>query len=1257
MSSSYAFLGAGFSVASAFAPSATIVQIAYTSVPQAFSASSSTDALNPANYALAGPNAVTVTHVTMVGGNPQIFDLYTSGPMASGPWVVTVSNVLDPFNVPLSSPDFADFTVSAASVIPPLTPPVQFDDPIIRKHLSPGLFGDNWDGLIAALEQGDIYNRENAEAAFNQLFISTAVGPYLTAQAANYGVQQPPNVGMSDALFRQLVISLNTNKVVQEAIREILEVFYGQDSLRAFAQAGTDGPYNLSGGVFDLQWTVDERQSFSYTFQTSDFFQPGQAQAIEVAAVLTRIMEQAGSEAFATNSPSPTSTAQRVRIYSPSLGLRSSVRVTGGMAQNVLQFPSLVNPYTGSVTAYTWVYTRPVQGTTLLTLTISGTPLINFAVLEVGDYVIIQSAGSGTPFQGTFPITGVTYEYVSSNLVQTISIPQISTTGSFVQTANSGYTFYRPTKNGIYEPNGRTVIVSQSVPGRIDISIPATTAAVNRTLQDGAYLHVNAAQDIIRYQRDPGTVTLTFASPHGLSVGQQVYIDGAQPATSIPFIDFTTGIVDAVTVRNLGASLCTCSVEVGLPPSGTNAQNLSGCLLTNGQVLSAGGNVSGALASAQRWQVASTGVIADGTEADGAIQYNTQYVTTADMNQVRYDDGQNISTLGSRAVVAGGFDGTNYLTETEVYDPGANTWTTEGTLHTGRAFHVVLDLLNGTALAVGGVTTGPAVTATAEVFNGTSWATTGTMGTTRSYFTATRLANGQVLAAGGFVDLNFTLTPTSEVWNGSTWSQSGYMNFARFLHAAVLLPNGNVLVAGGLAVPASLPAASTGDWVLQNTVEQYTPATGRWSPLPSMSVARQDFSLVLVPALNRVYAIGYSTVIEYLDLATMTWHVSPAQLTQTSAGFQRPVAALMPAGNAIYVAVGNSAAGAPSPELLEIASETVSAGNLNDLFVTISATPSGYTAQYETMQDAVSEGYSSNFSNFNPAGFALSLSRTGGITTATMTIPAGYVVNLQPGNLVYVNVLSTSGLVSGLKTVLTATSTSFTYAEAGGAVGPITAAALSLDINTAAILTPWKEVASVPPLLGPYIYDPTGGLAVTSGNSTTTMAVFADQQYNYIEVAPTTSFPAAGGYIALGFGFQTQTPPILLLEVYTGLSGNTRLVIDYSYRFTSSFAVGSEVTLLTGKAPYEPITPQAEQTGGFWLTDSPAGRLAAEGYVSSSLAAGITENLVIVYPGDIGLGGAGLPTQGAQKLSDIVYVFAGDTPEAEEQAARMEPAL
>jgi hypothetical protein len=74
--------------------------------------------------------------------------------------------------------------------------------------------------------------------------------------------------------------------------------------------------------------------------------------------------------------------------------------------------------------------------------------------------------------------------------------------------------------------------------------------------------------------------------------------------------------------------------------------------------------------------------------------------------------------------------------------------------------------------------------------------------------------------------------------------------------------------------------------------------------------------------------------------------------------------------------------------------------------------------------------------------------------------------------------------------------------------------------------------------------------------------------------------------------------------------------------------------------------------GSFYITDSPAGRIVAEDAVKAAAGAGINVNVTVIYPGDRGLGGEGLPTSGTYKLSDVVGIFGSSTPDADTVAAR-----
>jgi len=70
-----------------------------------------------------------------------------------------------------------------------------------------------------------------------------------------------------------------------------------------------------------------------------------------------------------------------------------------------------------------------------------------------------------------------------------------------------------------------------------------------------------------------------------------------------------------------------------------------------------------------------------------------------------------------RVLVAGGYDGTNYLSTAELYDPAAGIWTPTGTLNFARRGHTAAFLPNGRVLVVGGVVTNGTYLVSAESYD------------------------------------------------------------------------------------------------------------------------------------------------------------------------------------------------------------------------------------------------------------------------------------------------------------------------------------------------------------------------------------------------------------------------------------------------------------------------------------------------------------------------------------------------------------
>jgi hypothetical protein len=370
---------------------------------------------------------------------------------------------------------------------------------VIRKHLSQAIGGPMTDALIEALAWSDDVNWTNTILAFDQLFKVTASGKYLTRLAANDGLERPKDLGISDDLFRLLAIRLNANKITLQALREVLEIFYGRDALHAYAETSLAEPFSLSSGL-DLEWTIDESQSFRVEFLPEWFTQITSASALEVSSVLTKVMSDAGSTGFAVSIVDPETGETRIRIYSGSLGLKSFVRVVGGRAQPWLRFDSYKEVYGGSAAGLVWVYSVPSPNVTRLSLTTVGIPLVDVSIVEPGDYLVVGS-GVGTITPGTYRILDVSTEWSGGSLTQRVDLDaDLGFVGAITQSSNDDYRYFSPTKKTTLN-GSRTVVVAQVSPHRVDIQIPATTQVVNRNPHSAAYARIDSSP---RPPGDPG---------------------------------------------------------------------------------------------------------------------------------------------------------------------------------------------------------------------------------------------------------------------------------------------------------------------------------------------------------------------------------------------------------------------------------------------------------------------------------------------------------------------------------------------------------------------------------------------------------------------------------------------------------------------------------------------------------------------------------------------------------------------------------
>ncbi|MFI0923902.1 Kelch repeat-containing protein [Streptomyces sp. NPDC021012] len=229
------------------------------------------------------------------------------------------------------------------------------------------------------------------------------------------------------------------------------------------------------------------------------------------------------------------------------------------------------------------------------------------------------------------------------------------------------------------------------------------------------------------------------------------------------------------------------------------------------------------------------------------------------------------------------------------YGPGPGAWTVTGRLVQGRRVHSLTALLDGRALAAGGVPGRQAfpqpTLGHAELFEpgGGTWRATREMTEARNGHSATLLGDGRVLVAGGQRPRSrhdmLTLA-SAEIFDPvhETWEPTGAMTVARWHHVAVPLPGGRVLAVGGMVSTVRYGAGAA-----LGLCEVYEPGSGTWEPTGSLRAARAVHQAVPLPD-GSVLAIGgepgraaddarfhpYSLAsTEVYDVATGVWRPGP----------------------------------------------------------------------------------------------------------------------------------------------------------------------------------------------------------------------------------------------------------------------------------------------------------------------------------------------------------------------------------------------
>lgn len=534
-------------------PAQNTVRARLTAVPKTGTGPTNQRADVTANWTLTGPaGPVPIQLATPSSADAEVADLLLHADLLPGSYVLAVApTVKTAAGGAVTAPLAVGFVLAVvdqerisrgASASPATTASPAFAasttpacEDALQRLFNPAFRGQaGFTELLAGIAAGDCVVRQQAEAAWHQYFLASASTAYLTQRAADAGVRRPARLGMADALFRQLAVTVVTTKLTQEAFYEALEPFYGRGAVTAYLETGTGAPFVLDAAS-TLQVLIDERYAVAVVFQRADFAVLRRATAGEVAAVVTRALwaqtPEAGAAAVAVTDPA--TGEEKVRIYSGSRGLSSAVRVTGGTAAPALQPPASVFPLLAPPGPL------PIWGVSPGTggrARYQATPTAQYDLrrAQAGDYLVVTGPEFAPANRGSFPVLGVAYTYAGAVLTQYVEVAHPgAVTETVPQLAYAGVQVFRPTRRTLYNAPGAVTVVQAR--GAARVSVPATTAAVNRHAATGAYLQRPGGVPVAAVLRTgAGAVTATTATAHGLQPGQGFFLDGGRSSVAMP---------------------------------------------------------------------------------------------------------------------------------------------------------------------------------------------------------------------------------------------------------------------------------------------------------------------------------------------------------------------------------------------------------------------------------------------------------------------------------------------------------------------------------------------------------------------------------------------------------------------------------------------------------------------------------------------------------------------------------------------------
>lgn len=391
----------------------------------------------------------------------------------------------------------------------------------LRRLLNPSIKGPGVDAVLEALATNTEHLISNVEAVSDQLFISTASGTYLDSLLSGKNLTRPPEIGLTDSIFRQLGVAVTKTKQIRNQIHEVIRVMYGYEYIQAYSPSTISEPYSLADG-WSLDFSFDGQETITTTFYTKDFENILNATAQEVADAITKSIKNQGKKgsAIVRNDGS----GNVVVLVSNTMGASSSVTVLGGRAQNSLKFQQ-IRP-TSSEPTTQWTLENSPSGSVRMIWTGGLNP--NLGRVKKDDYVNIFSPGFLIENSGTFTIDSVQGGSVGQAYVEFKN--PIFTPQTTLQGTSDGVLFFEPVKRKT-DSNLMYASVFQSSARVLQIYLPAITKVLRRELKGSAHLQNVGEQNYLGpyvYDTDkPYTIGQINGNLTQKVDGQVVFLDDA----------------------------------------------------------------------------------------------------------------------------------------------------------------------------------------------------------------------------------------------------------------------------------------------------------------------------------------------------------------------------------------------------------------------------------------------------------------------------------------------------------------------------------------------------------------------------------------------------------------------------------------------------------------------------------------------------------------------------------------------------------